>query len=212
MVTGIVGGLLTAAITEAVRHGTDRATDLAWDSVAGAAVERYSRSPQIRYAPRRIDLDVAPLTEVAQQRISDLKVDPRWQIANDVIRRTGRPGLNPGARQHLLREASLKYNEIRRMERPGSVPQVHSALMYVFLTSLLGETAESLLAMQESLAAQFGGYGASFTSVDSSGPRLRRYDATRSSLKITMNWRPPLVSPSLLGVDFNSRNFIQNPS
>jgi hypothetical protein len=82
--------------------------------------------------------------------------------------------------------------------------------MYALLTSLLGERDEPLLAIRESLAGQFYGYGVSFSGVESFG-RARKYDATQSSLMIAITWRPPMPAMDYSATTSNRTASLNGP-
>jgi hypothetical protein len=177
----VVGIALTAVIGTVVNRLANAVMD--------AAVNRYPRPQSIGYVPRRLELQAAPLTSAVQRRSRELNVDERWHLANDAFRRTSQSKVRRAGREDLLRQASYDYNWIRRTERPGSLPQVHSALMYALTTSLLGEDVEALMAVRESLPGKFNGDSLSFDAVEAVG-NSRRYDAANAYLKITVRWPP----------------------
>lgn len=180
----VIGVALTALIGTAVGRLANSGID---------AASRFPRPHVINYVPRRLELSAAPLTNAVLRHSEDLKVDGRWHLANDAFRRTSQSGIRKAGREDLLREASYNFNSIRRTERPGSLPQVHSALMYALTTSLLGERVEALRAVQESLSGQFVGESLYLDAVEVAGTS-RKYDGTNTSLKIMMRWLPPAAS------------------
>lgn len=187
----VIGVVFTALIGAA----TSRAVDASIDKTAG----RFLKPRAIEYVPRSFELDAIPLTNAAQQRSQDLIVDQRWQLGNDNFRRAGQPGISKRVRRDLLLHASYDYNWTRRNEDPGSLPQVHSALMYALTTSLLGEDDEALRAVRDSLSGQFNNYGIFFTGLEVSR-QGKKYDTTNARLKIAMAWVPSLGTGGLAPV------------
>ena len=211
----VIGAVFTALIGAATSRLVDGGID--------TAASRFLKPKAIEYAPRSLELDAVPLTSVVQRYSQDLKVDERWQLANDNFRRASQPKISKAGRQDLLRQASYNYNWVRRTERPGSLPQVHSALMYALTTSMLGEDIEALRAIRESLSGQFSNYGISFTGLEVTG-RGRKYNTANAGLRITMTWARPLVTDGFVPISryqatrldgpllpiglMNSRNFL----
>lgn len=181
----VIGVALTALIGTAVARLTNTGIDV--------AASRLPRAHTVNYVPRRLELSATPLTDAVLRHSEAIKVDGRWQLANDAFRRTSQSGVRKAGREDLLREASYNFNWIRRNELPGSLPQVHSALMYALTTSLLGEHVEALRAVQESLSGQFIGKSLYLDAVEVAGSG-RKYDGTNARLKIMMHWLPPTTS------------------
>jgi hypothetical protein len=173
-----------------MRHSVE----LAMDRGLARATRRSSRSTSCADAPYRLELDASFLTAASLQRMPGVTADRSRLIASDPIRRAAQSSLSMAERRRMLTEASFRYDEIRRTESPGTIPQVQSTLMYVLLTSLLGEPTEPLTALRESLSGQLRGYGVSFVGVEAIG--ARKYDATGASLRVAMDWQPRLLAGS----------------
>lgn len=113
------------------------------------------------------------------------------------FQRTGEPGLSEVARERLLVEASIKFNELRLHDAASSLDRARATFLYALTTSMLGETDTPLRAVRESLHGAFGAQAIEFTGLTVSSTTDRRFDATQARLNLHLAWSPETTNAIL---------------